>query len=135
MVPDETGAHLHFEARTVTGAGERAIDPEPILTEGPADGFCDPSPPPAFDGQEHRIGDVVFHPFWSTVEARVDGLRCHLWADPSSCTTRAAFDRGDLFETRYWIEGEWVQGERRWWITDRGDRVWVGGTKQKPGGF
>ncbi len=135
MIPDETGAHLHFEARAVTAAGERAIDPEPVLTGGAADGFCDPSPPPAFDGQEHRIGDVIFRPFWRTVEAEVDGLRSHLWADPSSCITRESLNRGEQFEARYWIDGVSVQGERRWWITDRGDRIWVGGTKQKPDGF
>lgn len=135
MIPDGTGAHLHFEARAVTGAGERAIDPEPVLTGSPSDGFCDPSPPPEFNGQEHRIGDVVFRPAWRTIEAAVDGLRRHKWADPDSCRTGEPLNRGDQFEARYWIEGVPVQGDRRWWVTERGDRIWAGGTKQKPDGI
>jgi hypothetical protein len=28
--------------------------------------------------------------------------------------------------------GEAVDGELRWWIDDKGSRLWVGGTKEKP---
>ena len=31
-----------------------------------------------------------------------------------------------------WVEGEDVEGERRWWLTDKHERVWVGATKEKP---
>jgi hypothetical protein len=133
MTPDGTGPHLHFEARVPGGGGERAIDPEPILTQS-ADDFCQPSPPPPFNGQEHRINDVLFHPFWRTIEVGVDGLGCHQWADPSSCATREPLSQGEQFEARYWIEGVAIKDERRWWVSDRGDRIWVGGTRQKPNG-
>lgn len=135
MQPDGTGAHLHFEARILEGSGERAIDPEPILTQAGGGSACHPSAPPSFDGQEHRVNDIVFHPYWRTVEAAVDGLGCHQWADPSSCATREPLRRGEQFEARYWIEGVAIGGERRWWISIRGDRIWVGGTRQKPDGF
>lgn len=134
MQPDGTGAHLHFEVRVVTGSGERAIDPEPILAQAAADGLCEPSAPPAFDGQAHRINDIVFHPFWRTVEVGIDGLGRHQWADPSSCATGEPLNRGDQFEARYWIEGVTIKGERRWWVSNRGDRIWAGGAKQTPDG-
>jgi murein DD-endopeptidase MepM/ murein hydrolase activator NlpD len=132
MEPDDTGAHLHFEARVIENNWERAIDPEPILMHGIGGAFCQPAAPPSFDGQEHRVNDVLFHPYWRTIEVSVDGLGCYQWADLSSCATRELLQRGELFEARYWIEGTSIQGERRWWVSDRGDRIWAGGTIQKP---
>ena len=39
---------------------------------------------------------------------------------------------GNVFSVKGWTYGENVNGENRWWISERGDYVWVGGTQQKP---
>jgi hypothetical protein len=95
---------------------------------------CAPSPPPAFNGTNKQVGSVVFHAAAQTVEVDVAELRCRQFADPASCETREPLRRGDTFDTLYWVEGAEVDGERRWWVTSSGARVWSGGTRQKPGG-
>lgn len=38
----------------------------------------------------------------------------------------------DKFITTSFAIGEKVEGENRWWISTKGNYVWVGGTKEKP---
>ena len=40
--------------------------------------------------------------------------------------------RGNNFTVVGWVEGENVSGENRWWLSQFGNYVWVGGTTQKP---
>ena len=94
--------------------------------------FVRPSPPPAFDGTDKQIRDVLFHADRRTVECAVKALSCRKWADPKSAETRRPLSRGETFESLYWINGVNVLGERRWWVTTTGTRIWVGGTVEEP---
>ncbi len=94
---------------------------------------CVPVRPPAFDGTDKVVGNVLFHAAGQQVEVAVDGLHRHQFADPASCDTGEPLARGESFGAAYWVEGTEVDGERRWWITAAGDRIWAGGTRQQPG--
>jgi hypothetical protein len=94
---------------------------------------CPPVLPPPFDGGDKQIGDVVFHAASQTIEVAEDGLHCRQFADPASCETRSPLRRGDTFDALYWVEGQAVAGEKRWWVARSGSRIWSGGTVQKPG--
>jgi hypothetical protein len=103
---------------------------QPTPTGGPE---CSPVPPPPFDGTDKQVGDVIFHATAQTVEVAADGLPCQQFAFQGSCETREPLQSGDTFEALYWVEGEAVDGERRWWVAKSGSRIWSGGTMQKPG--
>ncbi|MCD6028149.1 MAG: N-acetylmuramoyl-L-alanine amidase, family 2 [Thermomicrobiales bacterium] len=94
---------------------------------------CTPFPPPPFDGADKQIGDIVFHAAARTVQVAQDGLRCRQFALPTSCETREPLRQGETFQALYWVEGEDVNGQRRWWVSDSGSRIWAGGTVQQPG--
>jgi hypothetical protein len=94
---------------------------------------CPLAPPPPFDGSDKQVGDVVFHAAAQTVQVVQEGLRCRQFADPTSCETRGPLHQGDTFEALYWVEGQEVAGERRWWVARSGSRIWSGGTIQRPG--
>jgi hypothetical protein len=94
---------------------------------------CTPFPPPPFDGTDKQLGDVVFHAVGQSVQVAQDGLRCRQFALPTSCETRDPLRQGETFQALYWVDGEEVEGQRRWWISDSGSRIWSGGTRQKPG--
>ena len=89
-------------------------------------------PPPPFDGSDKTINGKVFNADARTVKVAVDELNCRRFADPDSCMTRAPLTKGQTFRAIYWVEGEEVDGENRWWVTKRGSRIWAGGTVQKP---
>lgn len=40
--------------------------------------------------------------------------------------------KGDSFMVAGWVTGENIGGENRWWVSSKGNYVWVGGTKEKP---
>lgn len=93
---------------------------------------CVPHAPPPFDGNEHTIGTVVFHPDARTVTCKNPDLNVRQFADTTACTTRAPLAVGETFDVLYWIRGETVLNENRWWVTVDGSRVWTGGTIEKP---
>lgn len=92
---------------------------------------CVPSAPPAFDGSDKTINNVVFHAAKQTVEVAANGLRRRQWATTDSCQLGESLKKGATFQALYWVEGEKVDGEKRWWIADDGARIWMGGTVQK----
>lgn len=94
---------------------------------------CTPFPPPPFDGADKQVGDVVFHAVGQTVEVAQAGLHCRQFAFPGSCETRDPLRQGDTFEALYWVDGEPIDGQRRWWIAESGARIWGGGTAPQPG--
>jgi hypothetical protein len=94
---------------------------------------CAPFPPPPFDGTDKHIGDVVFHAVGQRVQVAQDGLRCRQFALPTSCETREPLRQGETFQALYWVDGDEVEGQRRWWISDSGSRIWAGGTVQQTG--
>jgi hypothetical protein len=94
---------------------------------------CPSFPPPTFDGRDTQVGDVVFHAAAQTVEVAIDDLPCRQFAFEGSCETRARLRTGDTFDALYWVEGEAIAGERRWWVAKSGSRIWSGGTVQRPG--
>jgi hypothetical protein len=103
------------------------------MTEWGDEVACTPSPPPPFDGADKRVGDVVFHAARQTVESGRDGLRRQQFAFAGSCETQPALRKGETFAALYWVEGDAIDGERRWWVDESGSRIWAGGTVQQPG--
>lgn len=67
-----------------------------------------------------------------TVTVIVDALNCRQWASSTANLTRTALPRGTTVSVLGWVEGEEVEGERRWWVTTYGTRLWVGGTAEEP---
>lgn len=103
------------------------------LIEEPA-----PPPPPAFTGMDMTINDRVFHAVpagQQQVRAAVDELECRRFATTSSSRVRAPLARGEEFVAHYWVEGQNVGGENRWWVADDGARIWCGGTDKRPDSF
>jgi hypothetical protein len=79
------------------------------------------------------INNVVFNAEKRTVDVSGDGLRSRQYASTMSGETRAPYKINDTIDVLGWVKGEAVDNESRWWITKDHSRVWVGGTKQKPG--
>lgn len=93
-----------------------------------------PPPPPPFTGADVMIGGHVFHAVPADrqrVRAVVGGVACRKWATSRAPLVRPHLAKGEAFVAHYWVEGEAVAGERRWWVTDRGTRIWMGGTVEK----
>ncbi len=97
-------------------------------------GYVNPSPPPRYDGSDKRVNGVLFHAAKGQVRAAVDGLNCREWARRNAFMTRPPLLAGESFDVLYWIEGEKVEGEVRWWVTVTGSRIWSGGTDRRPAG-
>jgi hypothetical protein len=131
MQPDGSGPHLHFERRLNTGC---AVDPTITLEQAPASLSCSPSAPPEFDGTPKTIGNTVFQPDQRTVECAFDGLSCRRWANIEACITRQPLAQGEKVDVLYWVEGQNIVGESRWWVATDGTRFHVGGTVEKPQG-
>lgn len=93
---------------------------------------CPLFPPPTFDGTDKAMGAVTFHAVGQDIEV-AQALTPRQFADPASCQTRDPLQAGDTFNALYWVEGVPVAGERRWWVTADGSRIWGGGTVQRPG--
>lgn len=77
-------------------------------------------------------GPVVFYADKRTVTVNVDKLNCRQWASTTANLVREPVTDGDVLHVLGWVEGEEVDGERRWWVTTYGTRVWSGGTKETP---
>jgi hypothetical protein len=95
---------------------------------------CPSFPPPVFNGRDTQVGDVVFHAAAQAVEVATDDLPCRQFAFDGSCETRRHLRTGDTFDALYWVEGENILGENRWWVATNGARLHVGGTVEKPQG-
>lgn len=99
---------------------------------GGGDGPCPPSAPPEFDGTQKMINDVVFHPDRRTVRAKIEGLNARRYATREACLTRAPLQDGESVGVLYWVHGQKVDGEDRWWVAEDGARIWSGGTVETP---
>lgn len=93
---------------------------------------CEPVAPPTFDGTEKVINTVIFHPDRRTVQVEVDGLNGRQFANRLACLTRDPLRAGEKVDVLYWVKGEGVGQEDRWWIAEDGTRIWSGGTVQRP---
>ncbi len=98
-------------------------------------GYVNPTAPPSYDGNDKRLNGVLFHAAKGEVRAAVDGLNCREWARRNAFMTRPPLVAGEAFDVLYWIEGEKVEGEARWWVTASGSRIWSGGTDRRPAGL
>lgn len=90
-------------------------------------------PLPNFDGSK----DVVINGAKFFGDRRVATVKngpanFRQFATRSSALTREAKPDGFSFTVLGWVEGENVNGERRWWVADDYSRVWVGATEEKP---
>jgi hypothetical protein len=130
-VPDGSGPHLHFEQRPANGC---SVDPTLLLTRANVVLHCSPNSPPPFDGRPKQVGNVVFHPDQRTVKCSFEGLGCRRWANIQACTTRNPLTKGERIDVLYWIVGENILGENRWWVAEDGTRLHAGGTVEKPSG-
>ena len=87
---------------------------------------CPPFAPPEFDGAQKVVNEVVFHPEQRTVTSRINGLNARQFADSTACLVRPPLPTGERIDVLYWVRGETVQGENRWWVTADGARIWSG---------
>ncbi len=78
------------------------------------------------------VNNVVFHPADRRVESNIDGLRRRKWAHSQACQTGDPLNRGDRIRALFWVKGENVEGNERWWVAEDGSRIWSGGTVEKP---
>lgn len=95
---------------------------------------CTPFEPPAFDGTEKVVNTVTFHPARRVVTSAVEGLNGRQFAHRQACLTRSPLGLGETVDVLYWIAGESVGSENRWWVAEDGTRIWSGGTAERPSG-
>ena len=87
----------------------------------------------AWDGSaDLTVNGIKFYADKRRVRVSVDALNCRQWASNTANLVRVPLKLGETFDVLGWVEGEEVAGERRWWITAYGTRVWSGGTYEKP---
>ena len=92
-------------------------------------------PPPAFTREDVTLNDHIFHAVpvgQQEVRALVDGLECRKYATTNAPRVREPLAEGESFVAHYWVEGQNVGGETRWWVADDGARIWCGGTDTTP---
>ena len=97
-----------------------------------------PPPPPAFTGDDVTLNGHVFHAVPADrrlVRAAVDELKARQFATTEAAWVRAPLALGEEFTALYWVEGQNVDGENRWWVADDGARIWSGGTDATPDGL
>lgn len=132
------GPHLHLDVAVNRNGTYWLVDPVPaiqaVLDGGipPINGTCDAIAPPPFDGTEKVINGVIFRPSRRTVRSAVDGLNGRRFANRESCQTRNPLGLGETINVLYWVDGEPVAGESRWWVAEDGTRIWSGGTEERP---
>lgn len=83
------------------------------------------------------VNDIVFYAEKRTVRVSGDGLRKRQWASTTAnlvgtSVANAHLAAGTVVNVLGWVEGEEVSGERRWWVLTSGERIWAGGTFEKP---
>lgn len=74
---------------------------------------------------------TVEFPFTATVNVRALRVRTEPNTSAPLGGSRYLYNN-DKFITTSFAIGEKVEGENRWWISTKGNYVWVGGTKEKP---
>lgn len=109
--------------------------PVPSPTPQPS-GYAKPQVPvvggKSWDGTNNvTLNDVVFHADKRSVTTS-GVLNRRQWASSESTLTGAAYAMNTKVNVLGWCIGESVSGENRWWIGANGDRLWVGGTSDKP---
>ncbi len=73
--------------------------------------------------------------FPRTVTVNVDELRVRAAPNTSAPLSGSnVLNRGDVFVAVAYVTGESIDGENRWWLSQRGNYVWTGGTAEKPWG-
>ena len=75
---------------------------------------------------------TVWHADKRTVTVSVDTLNCRQWASSTANLVRKPVVKGEKISVLGWVEGEEVDGERRWWVSTYGTRLWSGGTAETP---
>lgn len=143
----------HYEINSVTRPNCPDPHPHPIVAMARArsSGGDVPTPiPPGHDlirdpwkvvdangnvwdgNSDITVNGIKFYGDRGTVRVLGNGLRQRQWASTTSNLVGDSLNSGETFQALGWVEGEEVQGERRWWIRDTGARIWVGGTQEEP---
>ena len=120
----------NYVRAAVAGAeGSGPQQPSPV--------YATKSPVKADDGTlwdgtaDLTIGGATFRAEKRTVKA-VAGVTFRSHATRKAGLTRDTMEAGKGFAVLGWVNGEEIDGERRWWITKNYSRVHVSGTVQKP---
>lgn len=81
-----------------------------------------------------RVGQNVYRASRRTVTVNVDELNLRVYADTDDNISPIirSVRYGERVRVIGWVIGERVGTENRWWITENHERMWVGGTSQKP---
>ena len=113
-------------------AAQQAAEAAAEMQMQPAAQTAAPSTAPAV-AQPTTAVQFQPNPYPRTVTVNVDTLRVR--SAPYSTSALAGSQylyRNDQFIVTGYITGENVDGENRWWTSQFGNYVWVGGTTQKP---
>ncbi|MGB3330154.1 MAG: peptidoglycan recognition family protein [Thermomicrobiales bacterium] len=133
--PDASGKRPFVEAIRAQAGGAPVIevpttvyrDPWPVKTDagvlwdGKADITVTTGPSP-----------VTFYADKGTKTVDADLLYGRQWASTTATFTNRDKRSGQTIDALGWVEGEEVDGERRWWVARDGTRYWSGGTKETP---
>ena len=121
----------HYYDALITPVPTPAPAPKPSIY-GPAQVVALPDGT-AWDGlHDFDVNGVIFHGDVRRVTATRDNVECHQWATFDSLFTRGPLAKDAEFGVIGWVNGEEKDGERRWWITKAGTRIWVGDTDENP---
>lgn len=98
-------------------------------TEKPAN----PKPP-----KENPYDKVVdgqrFYAVVKPIRVTVGSYSAEVYRYPKTQSeiVRKPLNKGETFTVLYWVHGEEIHNEDRWWVTANDSRVWVGHTVEKP---
>ena len=119
----------YIRAAVEAGGGSAPQQPSPV--------YADRAPVKDADGnlwtgdEDLVIGNATFRADKRTVKA-VAGVTFRTHATRKAGLTRGPLEAGKGFGVLGWVNGEEIDGERRWWITKNYSRVHVSGTVEKP---
>lgn len=114
---------------------EGTVTPAPVYAE--RDYIIDPATNKQWDGTKDLTltradgTTKVFHAEIREVTG-VKGGQVRRYATTTSPITRAPLGDKEVFNVLGWVDGQEVNGEKRWWITKSHSRVHVSGSVEKP---
>lgn len=86
-----------------------------------------------WDGtQDVVINNARFEADRREVTVTVDVLNARQWASTASNRTPHTRTKGQKIKALGWVVGEEIEGERRWWVDELGNRYWAGGIAETP---
>lgn len=82
---------------------------------------------------DREVDGVRFFATGKPVRVKVGDRPANVYASPTTTAkVKHTLKAGETFTAVYWVYGEGIDGENRWWVTVGNNRVHVGKTVQKP---